>query len=245
VDADAVLAQSIGGGGGHGSSATAVSPGGYSQSIGGSGGSGNDAGTVTYTDTGAAGRLIQTKGDRSRGVFLQSVGGSGGDAGNALSIISPSLSPVSIALGSSGSGGDGGAVAYKTGIANITTAGVHASAIQALSVGGGGGNAGTSISASGFTFADFNLTVGGSGAGGGSAGTASVQSNGALSTAGARARHSCPVYRWRRRQCRHRRVGQPRRRGDNCACDRGQRRTGRQCRRGHGERGRRDCHDRQ
>ncbi len=183
-DADAVAAQSIGGGGGHGSSAASLSAG-FSLAVGGNGGKGGFANTVTYNDTGEAGRKITTGGDRSRGVFLQSIGGGGGDGGNAVSLSAGG--PVSLSLGFSGSGGGGGRggiAQYQTGAADIETAGDHAAAIQVQSIGGGGGNAGTDVTAGGVSGVNLSLAIGGSGGSGGKADYASIESVSALSTEG-------------------------------------------------------------
>ncbi|MEQ8652533.1 MAG: autotransporter outer membrane beta-barrel domain-containing protein [Kiloniellales bacterium] len=184
ADADAVAAQSVGGGGGKGSNATSVSAG-FSLAIGGSGGNGGFANNVTYNDTGAAGRKITTEGDRSRGIFLQSVGGGGGDGGNAVS--ASAGGPVNLSLGFSGDGGGGGRggiAQYQTGAADVATAGDHSVAIQVQSVGGGGGNAGTDVTASGPSGVNLSLAMGGSGGSGGKADFASVESNSSLSTKG-------------------------------------------------------------
>lgn len=182
--ADAIIAQSIGGGGGNGASAYGVAPG-VSLAIGGTGGSGGDSNTVTFNDTGSAGLRVSTLDEMSRGVFLQSIGGGGGDGGNAISV--SGLTPVSVALGFSGSGGgggDGGNAQYQTGKAAISTAGDHSAAIHVQSVGGGGGNAGTVVAGVGASGIQLNYAVGGSGGGGGSSALAFVQSTGALSTSG-------------------------------------------------------------
>ncbi len=180
----AVFGQSIGGGGGNGSSATSGGIG-FSQAIGGQGGSGNFANSVTYTDTGAAGRTIATKGDQSRGIFLQSVGGGGGNGGNSVSVSGGA--PVNVALGFSGGGGSGGNsnwVQIINGKADIATEGDHSAAIHLQTVGGGGGNAGSDFSFTGPAVVDFAVGVGASGSGGGNAGTVWMQQAGALSTAG-------------------------------------------------------------
>jgi len=183
-DADAVFAQSVGGGGGKGSSAYAFSEG-LSFSIGGGGGTGNDAGDVTYTDTGQAGRTISTEGDRSRGVFLQSVGGGGGDGGNAISVNGVDPATIGFSLGGDGgSAGDGGVVKYLQGVAAISTEGDHASAIQAQSIGGGGGNGGNAITAGAAAAISFGVSIGGDGQSGGKGGAVTVSGTGALKTAG-------------------------------------------------------------
>ena len=91
ADSTAILAQSIGGGGGNGgfSVAGAVGVGGTGKSvnigvaIGGSGGSGGVGGTVNVTNNG----LLSTQGDGAYGIQAQSVGGGGGNGGGTVSAV--------------------------------------------------------------------------------------------------------------------------------------------------------------
>lgn len=169
VDADAVYIQSVGGGGGHGSNAVAVS-GLVSLAIGGKGGSGGDGQAASYTDNGIYTYQIATAGDRSRGVFVHSVGGGGGDGGNA---ISASGAPVfDIAIGASGSGGPGGngGAASATINGDTATSGSHSTGVFVESVGGGGGAAGTTVATADGALLTYNVAVGGSGGAGGTGG---------------------------------------------------------------------------
>jgi hypothetical protein len=78
--ADAIFAQSIGGGGGLGGHASTQGASGHSTAnltVGGSSGTPSNGGTVTVTNTG----IIMTRGGNSAGIFAQSVGGGGGKAG--------------------------------------------------------------------------------------------------------------------------------------------------------------------
>ena len=167
---DGVLAQSIGGGGGAGGGS-----GGF-VALGGSGGVGGDGGIVDVVNNGR----ITTEGALSRGVLAQSIGGGGGAAGSGGGVFS--------AGGSGGAGGnasiggsssqknDGGAVgAENTGL--IQTKGNMSSAIQAQSIGGGGGD--------GANANGVFLALGGSGGKGGDGGAVRVENSGELHTAGA------------------------------------------------------------
>ena len=78
--ADAVFAQSVGGGGGVGSGGVATANGGklsIAVGVGGSGGAGGDGNTATVTNSGS----IVTRGTDSIGISVQSIGGGGGKAG--------------------------------------------------------------------------------------------------------------------------------------------------------------------
>ncbi|HYG06231.1 MAG TPA: hypothetical protein VD865_07440, partial [Stenotrophomonas sp.] len=171
-----VLAQSIGGAGGNGSTATDLFFG-----TGGKGGRGGDGGEVDValwepTATLPTG-LIITSGDDSVGVAAQSIGGGGG-AGGSLQATSL-LAGISIG-GSGETGGVAGAVTLYNGYPIredgasaepgqvIYTTGEHSSALIAQSIGGGGGLGG---SAQNTVIGPFNYTVGGNGGSGGSAGT--------------------------------------------------------------------------
>lgn len=108
----ALVAQSIGNGGGYGGSALNV--------VGGNGGGGN-GGAVAVTLSGAS--TINANGP---GVVMQSIGGGGGLGAGTLAI----------QVGGSFGSGNGGAVTFTNNGASITATGT---AIQAQSIGGGGG----------------------------------------------------------------------------------------------------------
>ncbi|MCI5076916.1 autotransporter outer membrane beta-barrel domain-containing protein [Oricola sp.] len=155
--ADGVVAQSVGGGGGTGSNSAGL------VALGGDGDSGGDGGNVTVSNSG----FISTEGDRARGLFAQSVGGGGGAGGEGGSLVTIG--------GDGGVGSDGGKVTIdNSGI--IKTAGDFATALQAQSIGGGGGDGGYAGGA--FT------TIGGSGAGGGDGGQVDVTHSGVIWTEG-------------------------------------------------------------
>ena len=78
--ADAVFAQSVGGGGGVAGGGVATANGGklsIAVAVGGSGGAGGDGNTATVTNSGS----IVTRGTNSIGISVQSIGGGGGKAG--------------------------------------------------------------------------------------------------------------------------------------------------------------------
>jgi hypothetical protein len=138
----AILAQSVGGGGGVGGLASIGVTG--KIGVGGKGTSGGDGGSVTVDQLNGA--IIETFGTASYGILAQSVGGGGGLAGNVDRLLANGLGPipslnvgVGLALGQGGgNGGDGGDVKVTVdGV--ITTHGDSATAIFAHSVGGGGG----------------------------------------------------------------------------------------------------------
>ncbi len=80
-DADVILAQSIGGGGGKGGDAirhrTLASA---FRLWRGGGAMGGNGGNINVTNSG----IIEVAGDHSDGVFAQSIGGGGGDGGEAF-----------------------------------------------------------------------------------------------------------------------------------------------------------------
>ena len=161
--AHAILAQSIGGGGGYGAEGTVDS----SSTIGlgagwdGNGGAGGDGGGVTITQSGSG--LIWTAGDDAFGILAQSIGGGGGsasagctnsvasvDLGNSASLClgndDPSTiwddsSNLSLSVGGNdGAYGDGETVSITLQDGSqVLTTGARAVGILAQSIGGGGG----------------------------------------------------------------------------------------------------------
>ncbi|WP_292052240.1 MULTISPECIES: autotransporter outer membrane beta-barrel domain-containing protein, partial [unclassified Brevundimonas] len=149
-----ILAQSIGGGGGRGSSVINIQGGATSRystvlgfSLGGQGGDGNKGGQVDVVNEG----VIYTKGDDAYGILAQSIGGGGGNGGMAVTvnaIVNPDLnltenplqSPMASIGGFGGDGGGGGLVQVSNS-GTILTTGRNAHGIVAQSIGGGGGNA--------------------------------------------------------------------------------------------------------
>ena len=149
----AVVAQSIGGGGGL---AGVGAIGGDGEiGLGGSGGAAGDGGRVEVIINGN----IDTSGVVAHGILAQSIGGGGGYAGNIDRGISDFGQNFALG-GDGGSAGDGGEVTIGT-TGNIITRGTGAVGILAQSIGGGGGLGGEV----GFGFG-FAGGVGGQGSGG-------------------------------------------------------------------------------
>ncbi|MFS8037589.1 hypothetical protein ACI7BZ_11625 [Xanthobacter sp. AM11] len=135
-----IVAQSVGGGGGVGATAT-VSGSRLLNSnmyVGGQGGAYGTGGNVTVTSTGS----ITTAGDSAFGVLAQSVGGGGGIGGLATAVGTATFLPH-ITIGG-GSGATASAATSTGGTVNVTvsavsTSGVEAHGVVAQSVSGGGG----------------------------------------------------------------------------------------------------------
>lgn len=189
---NAMIAQSIGGGGGNGALAVSatVSGGpnavGASISIGGRGGTGGSSSVVDLENYGA----LSTSGDDSAAMIGQSISGGGGNGGLSFSgsIGIANAGNVSFSLG--GSGGQSRNARATTVInrasGTITTSGARSPGIFAQSVGGGGGNGAVSISTNITTGATASLgaAIGGTGGGGGSGSTVTVTNNGTVTTDG-------------------------------------------------------------
>ncbi|MCX7965614.1 MAG: autotransporter domain-containing protein [Syntrophorhabdaceae bacterium] len=182
-----ILAQSIGGGGGHGgfSVSSDVSltkyntyQGGASISLGGSGGSGNIAGPVSVTSDSNS---ITTKGDYSWGIHAQSVGGGGGAGGFSVGFGISNSTQFSASVGGSGGSGGNADTVNVNNSSSISTGwvdnqnniyGNQSAAILAQSIGGGGGAGGFSVTGNVAIDGsmDPKLKLGGAGSGGGSGG---------------------------------------------------------------------------
>ena len=197
ADAYGIFAQSLGGGGGNGASiisltsqAATGSSATLGLNLGGSGGDGGLGGDVTVVNSG----LVDTTGDGAHGIFAQSLGGGGGNGGLALtgsvSIGSGLSTPLVSVGGFGGEGGDGGDV-FVENSGSIYTRGDGAHGILAQSIGGGGGNAGAALSASGnlATLLASNTLAGVLGAtaatgSGGDGGTVTVDHSGDITVLG-------------------------------------------------------------
>ncbi len=194
----AIIAQSVGGGGGNG--ATNISGGIVTDApiILGTGGLGGDGGTadkVTVVDT----TNIITKGERSYGILAQSVGGGGGNGGLNVSGSLTYNKEANIPAVTIGIGGFGGAGNISNDVSvthngTITTEGKSAHGIYAQSVAGGGGDGGYNFSL-GLALADsknsggnkdvsFVTGIGGHGGTGADAGNVDVKSLGTITTKG-------------------------------------------------------------
>ncbi len=121
-----IFAQSIGGGGGSGGIAGGL------VSVGGSGSNGGSAAAVTVTNYGTG--IIQTQGFDADGIMAQSIGGSGGSGSNAYGLV---------AVGGSGKNAGNGGVVTVSNLGKISTLEDFARGIVAQSIGGGGGDGGS------------------------------------------------------------------------------------------------------
>ncbi len=213
TDARGVVAQSLGGGGGHGGFSFAGDVGSslaLSVAVGGTGGPGGNGGLVVLGNDGT----VETHGENGHGLFAQSVGGGGGDGGmsitgniTGISAAKKQLNATVTVGGSGGIGGTGGAVYAGYGLATptsvtptaqalagaIDTFGNTAHGLFAQSVGGGGGQGGAALACT-FTN-DSNLgkegkaltttwTFGGDGGAGNTGGAVFVNSAAAIHTRG-------------------------------------------------------------
>ncbi|CAM4202124.1 Autotransporter domain-containing protein [Bordetella tumbae] len=199
IASDGIVAQSIGGGGGIGSSLGDKNmppwpepmpiPGGggyeyegYSGSLtialGGAGGSGGSGNAVTVTQDGG----ITTHGRQSNGLVAQSIGGGGGRSGSSSSSAPGGDLSLSLNLGAkAGSGGNGGAVKVsQNGV--IQTLGRDSIGLLAQSIGGGGGNASSSEAGQSAGKIGVNIAIGGSGGNAGQGGSVEVTQTGEIST---------------------------------------------------------------
>jgi hypothetical protein len=158
-DSYGIYAQSVGGFGGRGGSASGIF---YSH--GGSGNSAGSGGEVTVTNE-ESGSII-THGDRAHAVFAQSVGGGSGGSGGAL-----------VGLGGKGAAGGNGGVVEVTNDGWIQTLGENARGIYAQSIGGGGGDGGNSGGL---------VAIGGAGSSTSDGGSVTVTNNGTILTKGYR-----------------------------------------------------------
>ncbi len=185
--APAISAQSTGGGGGHaGTTVTSADSAGVAigVSVGGSGGNGGDGGTVTVT----AGGTLETKSSASPALLAHSQGGGGGHSGVTVTGDAMATANASISVGGSGGAGGNGGEVTVTAEGRIATEEEASPGIVAHSIGSGGGNAYSTISASGVTNATFGLGIGGSGGASGDGGPVTVTASGReIKTAGSNA----------------------------------------------------------
>ena len=195
---DAIMVQSIGGGGGNATTGNAQSKsaaGKVSVSLSvGLGATGGDGGAGGFAAAGNVG-TISTSGNDSRGMLVQSIGGGGGTSGGGGGTAGGTVGIV-IGLGAAGTAGGNGGTVYAWNAGNIVTSGDWADGILAQSIGGGGGMGGAGDSSltvptpssitnylpQGDTAAQtatFNVTVGSDGGAGGDGGAVVVgKSNG-------------------------------------------------------------------
>ncbi len=203
-DADAIVMQSIGGGGGIGGSlgsdasshkildlignledqfgrlTDAGNTYELTVDVGGQGGTAGTGGAV-YLDFGGQ---VTTMGDWADGAVLQSIGGGGGQGGSSVASGSEITANIEVAVGGTGgSGSDGGPVSFTFepyGSDYIHTYGYGAYGILAQSIGGGGGQG-----ADGSDQQTGTLAIGGDAGGKGGIGG----NGGAVSTTGTNTPH--------------------------------------------------------
>ena len=163
--ATAIVAQSIGGGGGSGAGSAGII------SVGGSGSAGGSGGEVQVTLNGEVGvsGVIQTLGDYAHGLLAQSIGGGGGNGGNVFDV---SVGTPEVGVGGSAQGGGSGSTVNVLYDGTIWTQGDHASGIIAQSLGGGGGNGGDTNGVG--VLSVVQLEIGGKSGGGGGGGSVTV-----------------------------------------------------------------------
>ncbi|PVB59351.1 autotransporter outer membrane beta-barrel domain-containing protein [Labrenzia sp. 011] len=196
--AKGIVAQSIGGGGGNSQGGTlylAASTGGFTGTlnvgVGATGGSGGKGGVVYVEEYG----VTETFGGDADGIVLQSIGGGGGIGGSLgsdasshkiLDLIGNTEDKISRLTdegssyqltvevgGKGGSGGDGGTVKYYQ-AGRVATYGDWADGVVLQSIGGGGGQGGSSVATGGDVTANIEVSVGGTGGSGGAGGDAAI-----------------------------------------------------------------------
>ncbi len=179
ASSSALIAQSIGGGGGVGGNAISVAVG-AQVSIGGNGGLGGDGNAVTV-DLGGDTILGSLDVHGDGGVLAQSIGGAGG-AGGSAKVTGSAVFALAIG-GDGGQGGAAGEVQLNS-AALIATYGDHAAGILAQSIGGGGGKGGMAFTFNEGVVPAASVSVGGKGGIGGVAGTAAIVNSGGVTTFG-------------------------------------------------------------
>jgi hypothetical protein len=154
-NAIAIMAQSVGGGGGSassiidGSSLSGSNSAKFSLGAGGAGGAGGNGGAINLSN---AAQVI-TSGDNSVGIFGQSVGGGGGISSLAQNFSTANNLTAQFSLGggniagstTNGVNGDGGAVSI-TNTNSVSTSGSNSIGIFGQSIGGGGGYVAATLS---------------------------------------------------------------------------------------------------
>ena len=195
----AVIAQSIGGGGGKGGDACNASnemcEGAIvNMTVGGTGGAGGNASDANVAMLGKS--SVSTSDKHSAGVQIQSIGGGGGDGGSAYGKVSSLFYGAAISVGGSGgTGGDGGTVnAARTEnngpASQISTSGSDSFGMLGQSIGGGGGNGGAATAKAVVKGGDdypsqsLAMATGGSGGVAGNGYGVYLQSSGLIATTG-------------------------------------------------------------
>ncbi len=202
ADSEAILTQSVGGGGGNGvlavSSAVSLSTentgGTLGIGVGGYGGEGGAGGDVHSTVTTTSLRpQIGTTGDNASAIVAQSIGGGGGRGGvsvtSSVSLAAEDSVAVGIGVGGfGGGGGDAGQVTLDV-TGQVVTEGRNADGVVAQSIGGGGGKGGVNVTTAVSlvrtgTGGAASIGVGGFGGGGGKAGAVDLAFEGEIQAAG-------------------------------------------------------------
>ncbi len=184
----AVLAQSIGGGGGNGALSFGLSSNGSLDStslqVGGTAaGAGGSMGVVTVNISGG---MTQTDGALAYGMLAQAIGGGGGNGGLVIPMVKIGGDPL-LNVGGNGAMTNADASAMSAANANmVNTTGVAAAAQIVQSIGGGGGVDAMTGNVAGGAI-PFNLFIGGGsegGSNGGSGATAQYTNTGPITTTG-------------------------------------------------------------
>jgi hypothetical protein len=198
-EASGVLAQSVGGGGGVGASSWSgsVDPAAKSTwnvTVGGDGGGAGRAADVGVDSAGS----IDTGGPGSHGIFAQSLGGGGGAGGQAVALglglggkTEGWKVDATVAVGGAGGTGNVGGRVDVANAGKILTRADDSHGVFAQSVGGGGGDGGSSFTATllaGKQNADNQVNgtilVGGSGGSGNDGGAVAITNRDAVETWG-------------------------------------------------------------
>ena len=186
-NAAGLFAQSIGGGGGNGGfgAAASIADGGsVSLGIGGSGGGAGGAAGASVYNSG----IVGTAGDAAPVISAQSIGGGGGTGGMALSgTLNLGAAGAAVAVGGTGGSGGAGGEAYVDSQGALTSRGENSHGILAQSVGGGGGDAGLTLSGAlnlGSDSTGVSMSIGASGGSGGSADDTTVINKGSITATG-------------------------------------------------------------
>ncbi|MHA7776952.1 autotransporter outer membrane beta-barrel domain-containing protein [Roseibium sp. M-1] len=165
------MAQSVGGGGGNGGSATGVDIATVTNiQVGASGSAGGNGGDTRLSFDAFS---VETRGNNATGLLNQSIGGGGGNGGNALAVNVLSLLPVQLG-GNSGVGGSGDSATTRLNRTLVKTLGANAAAVVNQSIGGGGGTGGSASGYDGSVGISIETAVGGSGGPGGNGGTSEI-----------------------------------------------------------------------
>ncbi|WP_285674011.1 beta strand repeat-containing protein, partial [Paralimibaculum aggregatum] len=165
-NAHAILAQSIGGGGGSGGDAVGFGIAAATVPIAGGAESGGHGGTTRFALEDFS---LSTTGSHASGILAQSVGGGGGTGGSAAALSASLLFDWSASVGGQGGdGGNGGTVDMDLSGGLIATGAADAFdafGIVAQSIGGGGGTGGSSVAkalAQALTLGDTGVALGAS-----------------------------------------------------------------------------------